>query len=541
MFDHPVSPSPPGKPSGRLRTLCGCALAWVAVAVPAPAALDLCRHDESTPDLRARGSAPPATEVQPAEWKIGGSDTRIGDSFGRAVAIHGDRAAVAAPGHDLDGVRSVGAVYLFERDPGGGEWHETAKLLPDDPEKQAFFGSAVAVGDDVVAVSAPFADDLGVVYLFELDPAGSGTWRQTARLTGIEAGVYKELGLQLAIDGDTLVIAAGGSAYVHGRNAGGPGAWGEIAEVTPLDGQPTDYFGWAIAVSGDRLAVGAPCNDETGNETGAVYLFERDFGGADRWLQTAKLVDLGLPDFAELGWSLALEGDTLVAGAVEVVRVYERDDGHPDGWRETAQVAIDSVSDYFGENVSLEGDRLAVSAYKDDEGAYNSGAVYLFERDAGGPGTWGQIARLKQSDPVSGAGMGNSVELSGGVVLAGAPSNADPDIIGTRPGAAYLFQIDPLLVVTGACPGSATLELDGVTGGSPVVLVAGEPGDAVVPSGPCAGVPLALASPRPLLRLRADEAGSLHLPIDLPVAACGVRLQAVELAGCRTSNAARLP
>lgn len=56
-----------------------------------------------------------------------GSDTEIGDRFGDAVVLSGNRVLIGAPYHD-EPYENVGASYVFRRD--GTEWVQEAKLTP---------------------------------------------------------------------------------------------------------------------------------------------------------------------------------------------------------------------------------------------------------------------------------------------------------------------------------------------------------------------------------------------------------------------------
>ena len=112
----------------------------------------------------------------------------------------------------------------------------------------------------------------------------------------------------------------------------------------------------------------------------------------------------------------------------------------------TSELAHLTASDWvYGENfggaISLSGDRLLVGASNDDNEtvpAPNQGAAYLFARDQGGDGAWGQVIKLTAADGQANDQFGNSVSLSGDTALVGA-SYAD---VGSWPdqGAAYLFE-----------------------------------------------------------------------------------------------------
>src|SRR6187401_1592846 len=75
------------------------------------------------------------------------------------------------------------------------------------------------------------------------------------------------------------------------------------------DGEENDHMGVSAAVDGDTAVIGAPQAD---GEMGAVYVFERS---GDSWVETAKLTLSDRIPGDELGFSVAIGGDTIVAGA----------------------------------------------------------------------------------------------------------------------------------------------------------------------------------------------------------------------------------
>jgi hypothetical protein len=138
---------------------------------------------------------------------------------------------------------------------------------------------------------------------------------------------------------------------------------------------------------------------------------------------------------AEFGVSVAAEGDTVVVGAmredsangnneVGAVYVFERDAGEPDAWGEVAVVAPSDPlqANRFGAAVGLDGDTLVVGDFAWDPQLI--GAAHVFERDAGGPGAWGQVAMLLASDGANGDHLGASVGISGDTIVASAPNDS---------------------------------------------------------------------------------------------------------------------
>ncbi len=131
------------------------------------------------------------------------------DNFGEAVAIDGDVVAVGATSDD-DVANSSRAVYVFERS--GGQWGHTARLSAG--EQSDIFGGAVGLSGDILAVGAPGHNEgrtssTGVVYIFQ--PDGGGQWRQTAKL--LPSGIREQdrFGKGLVVSGNAFAAGAIGN------------------------------------------------------------------------------------------------------------------------------------------------------------------------------------------------------------------------------------------------------------------------------------------------------------------------------------------
>ena len=135
-------------------------------------------------------------------------------------------------------------------------------------------------------------------------------------------------GLSVSIDGDTVVIGAyedddngstSGSAYVFTRVTAGDLAsgWTQVAKLTADDGAANDYFGYSVSIDGDTMVIGAHGDDDRGSNSGSAYVFTRVTAGdlTSGWTQVAKLTaDDGAAD-DRFGYSVSIDGDTVVIGA----------------------------------------------------------------------------------------------------------------------------------------------------------------------------------------------------------------------------------
>ena len=55
----------------------------------------------------------------------------------------------------------------------------------------------------------------------------------------------------------------------------------------------------------------------------------------------------------------------------------------------------------FGQTVAIDGDRVAVGAIYENHANNYAGSVYVFERDTGGPDSWGQVVEFIAADTVA--------------------------------------------------------------------------------------------------------------------------------------------
>ena len=97
------------------------------------------------------------------------------------------------------------------------------------------------------------------------------------------------------------------------------------AKLTASDGAAYDQLGYSVAVSGDTLVAGAPFATVNGNaDRGAVYVFVAPRGGWANATETAKLTASDGAANDNLGTGVGISGDTVVAGSNATI------DGHAD-------------------------------------------------------------------------------------------------------------------------------------------------------------------------------------------------------------------
>ncbi|MEM7243982.1 MAG: thrombospondin type 3 repeat-containing protein [Acidobacteriota bacterium] len=295
--------------------------------------------------------------------------------------------SVAVPG-------DWGEVWL----QGISDWREVDKLNASDGLADDGFGRSATGDDQTLIIGAPWSDDLeiasGSVYVFErqLD----GTFTEISRLKASDPQFTARFGYAVALDGDTLVVGAiggslggiGGAAYVFERDLGGPDTWLEVRKITPPVEAPGNAFGTSVAISGDTIAIGATENSVPGT-TGTVYLYGRDVDGAGAW------------------------------GLITNVTASDAEEG-----------------DFFGGAVALHDDVLVVGEDSGSSGDIN-GAAYVYLRDEGGTDAWGEVLQLVAFEGALGDRFGNSVALNADRIVVGARTQ---DLMGRDSGAVYVFE-----------------------------------------------------------------------------------------------------
>jgi hypothetical protein len=453
----------------------------------------------------SRASAAEFTQQATLKASNAGGD----DNFGYTVALDGDTLVVGARNEDssVDGgetdntASNAGAVYVFTRVD--GSWSQQAILKASNAEGGDNFGHSVAIDGDTLVVGARNEDssvdggetdntayNAGAVYVFT---RVDGRWSQQALLKASNAEGNAEgndyFGRSVAIDGDTLVVGAssedssvdGGETDNTAYNAGAVyvftrvySSWSQQAYLKASNAEGHDYFGKSVAIDGDTLVVGAVGeassadggeSDNSADYAGAVYVFTRVDSS---WSQQAllKASNAGGGDY--FGHSVALDGDTLVVAApyeassadggesdntaeyAGAVYVFTRVDSR---WSQQALLKASNAEndDNFGESVAIDGDTLVVGALgesssadgvESDNSASYAGAVYVFTRV---DSSWSQQAYLKASNAEGFDNFGRSVALDGDTLVVSA-SNEDSSVDGgetdnsaTDAGAVYVW------------------------------------------------------------------------------------------------------
>ncbi len=355
------------------------------------------------------------------------------DQFGYSIDLDNGLVVVGALKDDDNGTDS-GSAYLFT----GATGAQVAKLLPDDGANFDEFGHAVAIDNGIVAISARNDADNGTlsgsVYLFD-----ASTGNQLMKILPDDGAAFDEFGISVAMDSGILAVGASkdddngdssGSVYLFDVKTGT-----QLAKLLPGDGAAGQFFGHGLDIKDGIVAVGAFFGTGIGELTGAAYVFDAATG-----IELAKLIadDGEMQD--QFGVSVAVGNGIIAVGSPD-----DRLLGTPKGsvyLFETATgnqidklVANDAdPSDSFGWKVSTDGEVLVIGAWGDDDNGAGAGSAYFFNPTSGL-----QLTKFLASDGQGGDSLGWSVAIDNGAVAIGARFAAE---LGEFRGAAYTYEID---------------------------------------------------------------------------------------------------
>lgn len=280
------------------------------------------------------------------------------DTFGYSVALGEGYAAIGAPGHSFNLAgqsigSKAGAVFLYRR--AGQTWEYKGKINMQAPKANTFFGSAITITPERMAVMASIRR---VVSAVNNTPAigggytGAGSvevlkktdadvWQTEYRIDGTatENGFYN-YGVGMMSDASLIIgapmsnnatnevkLTGAGSFQTYNRE---DDTWTKVsANVTQglSHGRfASDAFGTKVKVGNGFVAISAPGHDYSENgvrnisNMGGVFIFRKEPSGA--WAYETKLSSPS--NITAFGQNLSLVGSTVHASGTNAQQVWTR-------------------------------------------------------------------------------------------------------------------------------------------------------------------------------------------------------------------------
>ena len=303
----------------------------------------------------------------------------------------------------------------------------------------------------------------GVSPITTLTSGGSTTgWDTGTKITASNGLAGEQFGWSVSMSADGTKVIAGarneapqnyGAVYIFTYSGG---SWSQEKLVAP-NRSTNDYFGYSVSISGDgtKVIVGAPSEDSTANQSsstgagdsGAAYIFTYSSGSWDTGTMIKAEDAQGSDDFGQ-GVSMNSDGTKVLVGA------QREDTGASDSgaayifaysggsWSQQAKIFPDvaKASGKFGSEglqLSPDGTKAIVGAYYSDNssGSSAAGAAYVFTYDGS---SWSQQALITPSDGDHHDYFGRSVSMNsnGTKIIVGADSN---ETAGSNSGKVYIY------------------------------------------------------------------------------------------------------
>jgi Bacterial Ig-like domain (group 3)/FG-GAP repeat len=277
-------------------------------------------------------------------------------------------------GHHVPG----GAVYAFVRPAGGWNGVQTPQGKLTAPDRGGHIRSMATAGSSTVMAGAPDAPGGGAVYVF-LRPAGGWNGDPTPQGKLIASDGGGDLGRSVAMSGSLMVVAGapgapgGGAVYLFVYPFFSPTGWRgdhiEQAKLTASDGG--GELGLSVAISGNTVVAGAPySNGEKYREKGGAYVWVRPAGGWHGVLaQQAKLTTINCHNFGpegggdipfvvcpDTGRSVSVQGDTIMVRTPRAIPIWKANRGYGCaascaliGWRQAVYVFLRPAGGWHGD------------------------------------------------------------------------------------------------------------------------------------------------------------------------------------------------
>jgi len=213
-------------------------------------------------------------------------------NFGHSVAISQGIVIVGAPNDTVNEKQRCGSVYIFQQAPGGFLFIQ--KISPQELLAGDQFGYAVTVDvainpttkmrEDRIAIGTHMDDDRGTdsgsVYVY-LRQDGERSFSLEQKLLPSDLSPKSAFGSSIDMQGHRMIV--GSKGYGVARLFGYIGeSWVELGSTRDVDsgralgddfGSSVSIASWAESTDSGVVLVGAPLNDEAGEDSGRIYSY----------------------------------------------------------------------------------------------------------------------------------------------------------------------------------------------------------------------------------------------------------------------------
>lgn len=182
---------------------------------------------------------------------------------------------------------------------------------PNGSVEDLFWNSVAVDGDFGIIGAFKKNIDRGAIYFVKKE---NGEWIEDGSFSAPNSTDPDRFGFSVAISGNYAIVGAyqskvgnnsnQGKAFIYERDRG---SWSLIQEIVAPDGNSNSRFGWSVAIDGDYAIVGAVLHSENSNSfQGKAYIFKRS---GTNWIFFEELIPNNATGGQKFGWSVDISTD----------------------------------------------------------------------------------------------------------------------------------------------------------------------------------------------------------------------------------------
>lgn len=308
--------------------------------------------------------------------------------------------------------------------PNTYHWYLNGAILSGESNSSITIGSTLLEGNyrlDVVLKHGNILSS-GNINFTVTNELTTKNWVET-KVTASDGVANDHFGSSTSIshDGMTMVSGMAGSNLLEYTHTEGAfyiyqlidTEWLETKKVAS-DGDIKDFFGHDVSISanGNTIISGARGNDDLGNNSGSIYIYNKF---QSTWAEEKLLASDGeANDYFGISVSTSNDGSIIVAtasGANEGTGSVYVFKWESDSWNEIKIVASDgALGDTFGRDASIssDGGTIIVGSPNDNVNGYHSGSIYIYKWN----GTIWDETKIVPSDGSADKNFGTTVSIS---------------------------------------------------------------------------------------------------------------------------------
>ncbi len=277
--------------------------------------------------------------------------------FGKKIILQDDKMLIGATGNTvIDG-------YVHYYRLTGGQWVFQEKFKPQDTLSDDYFGYAMSLSGDLLAVSAISqvnGDNSGAVYLFELV---GDDWFEQSKIQITSSQPASSIGYDLSLSGNQLVIGSliNGVVFVVEEDQG---QWQQTDEIMVPDGYNALFFGRTVRLFNDQLIVANQYSPLIYQYDGSQFInpTEFDTGGNNGVRYFDAKDNLLVLNMAESGSS---------ASSKSFVYQYTNDT-----WQYVYELPKPPFRSFYSNDIIIHNNEVLMGDYSNNQRGEDAGAAY---------------------------------------------------------------------------------------------------------------------------------------------------------------------